>query len=208
MIDLCILTVGEFECNCYLLVGAGGKLAVLIDPGDQPDDILHLVGSRQVTQILITHGHIDHIGGLEAVRRVLGAPVGIHPADAEAYHLQPDFYLEGGDSLNLDGEKLEIVHIPGHTPGSVALRLIERGQFQRAIVGDAIFPGGPGYTATPQDLATSLASLARTVFTWDDEVILYPGHGGPTTIGTERAAFESFSVKPLPPDLYGDVTWY
>ena len=208
MIDLYILTVGEFECNCYLLVGLGGKLAVLIDPGDQPDDILHLVGPRQVTQILITHGHLDHVGGLEAVRRALGAPVGIHPADAEAYGLQPDFYLEGGDSFNLEEGRLEIVHIPGHTPGSVALRLVEQDQFQRAIVGDAIFPGGPGYTATPQDLATSLDSLARTVFTWDDEVVLYPGHGGPTTIGAERAAFETFSVGPLPPDLCGDVTWY
>ena len=208
MIDLYILTVGEFECNCYLLVGSGGRLAALIDPGDQPDDILHLVGPRQVTQILITHGHLDHVGGLEAVRRALGAPVGIHPADAEAYGLQPDFYLEGGDSFNLEEGRLEIVHIPGHTPGSVALRLVEQDQFQRAIVGDAIFPGGPGYTATPQDLATSLDSLARTVFTWDDEVVLYPGHGGPTTIGAERAAFETFSVGPLPPDLCGDVTWY
>jgi glyoxylase-like metal-dependent hydrolase (beta-lactamase superfamily II) len=208
MIDLCILTVGEFESNCYLLVGPGGKRAVLIDPGDQPDDILHLVEPRQVTQILITHGHLDHVGGLETVRRALGAPVGIHPADAEAYDLQPDFFLEDGDSFNLEGERLEIVHIPGHTPGSVALRMIEQGQFQRAIVGDAIFPGGPGYTATPQDLATSMDSLARTVFTWDDEVVLYPGHGGPTTIGAERADFESFSVGPLPPDLCGDVTWY
>ena len=207
MIDLCILTVGEFQCNCYLLVGPGGKLAVLIDPGDQPDDILHLVGPRQLTQILITHGHFDHVGGLEAVRRALSAPVGIHSADAEAYYLQPDFYLEGGDCLNLDGEKLEVVHIPGHTPGSIALRLVEQGQCKRAIVGDAIFPGGPGYTETPQDLATSLSSLARTVFTWDDEVILYPGHGSPTTVGAERAAFESFRVKPLPPDLCGDVTW-
>ena len=208
MIDLCILTVGEFECNCYLLVEPGGKLAVLIDPGDQPEDILHLVGPRQVTQILITHGHLDHVGGLETVRRALGAPVGIHPADAEAYGLQPDFFLEGGDSFNLGAERLEIVHIPGHTPGSVALRLIEQDQFQRAIVGDAIFPGGPGYTETPQDLATSLASLARTAFTWGDEVVVYPGHGGPTTIGAERAAFESFRVGPLPPDLCGDVTWY
>jgi len=208
MIDLCILIVGEFQSNCYLLVGSGGKQAVLIDPGDQPDDILHLIGSRQVTRILITHGHFDHVGGLEAVRRVLGATVGIHPDDAEAYGLQPDFYLEGGDSFNLDGERLEIVHIPGHTPGSVALRLIEQGQFRRAIVGDAIFPGGPGYTETPQALVTSLASLVRTVFTWDDEVILYPGHGGPTTIGAERAAFEAYNVGPLPPDLCGDITWY
>ena len=86
--------------------------------------------------------------------------------------------------------------------GSVCLRFDAR-----AIVGDVIFPGGPGHTSTPEELNQSLASLQRTVFTWPDETTLYPGHGQPTTVGQERAGFEAFLARPRPADLCGDVTW-
>ena len=92
--------------------------------------------------------------------------------------------------------------VPGHTPGSVCLRLDGR-----AVVGDAIFPGGPGHTRSPEALAQSLVSLGLTVFTWPDETELYPGHGTPTTVGAERPAFEQFLQADHPPDLCGDVSW-
>jgi len=95
-----------------------------------------------------------------------------------------------------------ISHVPGHTPGSVCLRLGDR-----VIAGDAIFPGGPGYTASPEALARSLESLERVVFAWPDETMLYPGHGGHTTVGAERAAFERFLVAERSPSLCGDVAW-
>jgi glyoxylase-like metal-dependent hydrolase (beta-lactamase superfamily II) len=98
--------------------------------------------------------------------------------------------------------RLQVIHLPGHTPGSVCLRLN-----RIVIVGDTIFPGGPGYTESPQALAESLVSLGRTVFTWADETELYPGHGGPTTVGAERAAFERFLAADHPPDLCGELTW-
>ncbi len=207
MLELQVLSVGEYQSNCYLLVTPGTRQGILIDAGDQAEEILRLVGSLEIAQILITHGHEDHISALEMVREELRAPVGIHPADVDAFGLRPDFLLRDGDSVDLMGEELRVIHVPGHTPGSVIFGLIEGGEIQRAIVGDAIFPGGPGKTETPQALGTSLNSLARTVFTWGDEVILYPGHGDPTTVGEERAAFEAFRTGPLPPDLYGDVTW-
>jgi hydroxyacylglutathione hydrolase len=97
---------------------------------------------------------------------------------------------------------VRVVHVPGHTPGSVALRFD-----RRAIVGDAVFPGGPGHTDTPGALQTLLLSLQRTVFTWPDDTSLYPGHGDPTTVGDERPAFQAFLARPRPPDLCGDVTW-
>jgi hydroxyacylglutathione hydrolase len=207
VLELRVLSVGEYQSNCYLLVAPNTNQGILIDAGDQAEEILHFVGSLEVSKILITHGHLDHVSALEIVREALGAPVGIHPADVEAFGLRSDFLLEDGDEVVLTGEKLRILHVPGHTPGSVIFGFIEQGEIQRAVVGDAIFPGGPGHTETSQALATSLASLARTVFTWGDEVILYPGHGDSTTVGEERAAFEALRATPLPPDLCGNVTW-
>lgn len=207
MLELKVLSVGEYQSNCYLLVVPKTNQGILIDPGDQAEEILRFVGSLEIAHILITHGHVDHVSALEIVREELGAPVGIHPADVDAFGLRPDFLLEDGDTVDLVGEELRVSHIPGHTLGSVMFGLIERGEIQGAIVGDAIFPGGPGHTETPQALVTSLDSLSRTVFTWGDEVSLYPGHGDPTTVGEERAAFETFRAGPLPPDLCGEVTW-
>ncbi len=207
MLDIRILPVGEYQSNCFLLTDSTHHSAVLIDPGDQAEKIVRWVDTIKVQGILITHGHHDHVGALEDVRRVFGASVYIHPADAEIFNLEADFTIHDGERINLGSEYIEFVHIPGHTPGSVGFKLIESEIFKRAIVGDAIFLGGPGHTASPEAFATSITSLSETVFTWPDEVILYPGHGDPTTVGLERDAFEAFCSKPIPPDMCGDVTW-
>jgi glyoxylase-like metal-dependent hydrolase (beta-lactamase superfamily II) len=110
--------------------------------------------------------------------------------------------LIDGMQVEVGRGRLQVIHLPGHTPGSVCLRLN-----RIVIVGDAIFPGGPGYTESPQALAQSLVSLGRTVFTWVDETELHPGHGDPTTVGAERAAFERFLTADHPPDLCGELTW-
>ncbi|NIS80536.1 MAG: MBL fold metallo-hydrolase [Anaerolineales bacterium] len=207
MLELRVLPVGEFQSNCYLVVDASSGQGVLIDAGDQVEAILHWIKPVKVNQILVTHGHSDHVGALESLRQALGVPVGIHPADVASFGLEADFTLHEGDSLVVGGGSLQVIHIPGHTPGSVAFKVEDAEGVRRAVVGDAIFPGGPGHTKTPEDLVTSLDSLARTVFTWADEVVLYPGHGDPTTVGEEREAFEAFRSLTLPPDLSGDVTW-
>jgi glyoxylase-like metal-dependent hydrolase (beta-lactamase superfamily II) len=116
--------------------------------------------------------------------------------------LRANFSLGDGMQIELGHGHLNIRHVPGHTPGSVCLRLD-----RCALVGDAIFPGGPGHTVSPDALAQSLESLERTVFTWPDDTELFPGHGGPTTVGAERAAFVRFVATELPSDLCGDVTW-
>jgi hydroxyacylglutathione hydrolase len=206
MLQLKKLVVGSYQSNCYLLGDVASGTGVLVDAGDEPEALLEWVAGVKVTHILITHGHSDHVGALGEVRRALRCPVGMHPLDAEAFRLDFDFALEQGTRIELGASTLEVHTIPGHTPGSVAFA-IQEDTFHRAIVGDAIFPGGPGHTISPNALRQSLDSLERTVFIWEDDVELYPGHGASTTVGAERRAFETFRAKPLPPDLYGDVLW-
>ena len=207
MLEIRRLPVGEYQSNCYLLVDTPNNNAVLIDPGDQAQRILHWAGSLEILGILITHGHSDHVGALETVRNKLGASVYIHQADVELFGLDADFAIHSGEEFMIGADPIEFIHIPGHTPGSVGFIVFDSGIIKRAIVGDAIFPGGPGHTVSPEALTTSLNSLSETVFAWPDDVILYPGHGDPTTVGLERNAFEAFCSKPIPPDLFGDVTW-
>ncbi len=207
MIELRVLPVGEYQTNCYLIGETELREGILVDPGNEAQEILEWIGNTRITRLLLTHGHPDHVGALQTVRQSLGAKVGIHPADADACSIQADFELSPGDIFGLGDAHIEVVHVPGHTPGSVALKLIEADGFHHALSGDAIFPGGPGHTETPDALVTALKSLVSTIFTWSDTVRLHPGHGESTTVGTERAAFETFREKPLSPDLCGDVTW-
>lgn len=204
-LELSILPVGEWQANACLLVDPATREAALIDPGAEAGRLLEWARDVSIRSILLTHAHPDHLGAVNEARRALGAPVLLHPADwelAASFGVTPDGPLNGGDALAVGGQTLRAVHTPGHTPGSVCLRFDER-----AIVGDAIFPGGPGRTNTPEELETSLASLREAVFTWPDHTVLYPGHGPATTVGRERPGFEAFLARPRPAGLYGDVTW-
>ena len=196
------LIVGPWPVNCYLLrCTATGQIAI-VDPGADAAKILSAIGDDQVSCILLTHGHPDHCGVLVEIQQTTDAPAGIHLEDAEAFGLEADFPLMDGMEIEVGRGRVKVAHVPGHTPGSICLRF--NGQ---ALVGDAIFPGGPGYTATPDALAQSLVSLGQTVFRWPKRTQLYPGHGGPTTVGSEKEAYKAFLVADHPPGLCGDVKW-
>ncbi len=200
-----MLIVGEWQENCFLLVDKATNQSILIDPGDEAERILAWVEATRVREILITHAHLDHIGAVEAVRSRLGLRAGLHPADTELAlirGLSADFALYDGDLIRLGAHEIRVSHTPGHTPGSICLLFDTR-----AVVGDVIFTGGPGHTNSPEELGEALQSLRRSVFTWPDETELFPGHGSSTRVGRERPGFEAFMARPLPPDLYGDITW-
>ena len=207
MLKLRVKAVGEYQANCYIIVGEKNNFGLLVDPGAEGNALIEWIGDIAILAILVTHAHTDHVGALEDVRKELGVEVGMHTADAQAFSQRPDFLLSDGEKINFGDVNLQVVHLPGHTPGSVGLHINDGSTPPRVLVGDAIFPGGPGHTTSPSDLEISLASLARTVFTWSDETILLPGHGESTTVGAERASFDIFYSKPRPANLYGDVTW-
>ncbi len=207
MLQLNKLVVGSWAVNCYLVVDEATNQAVLIDPGEEAEKILAWIREVRVERILLTHGHFDHVGALEAVREALDVPVGIHPADQTHFELKADFDLEHGDLIPIGEGQLRVVFVPGHTPGSVAFILGRDAEFSQVVVGDAIFPGGPGRTEDNAALQTLLDALQREVFAWDDAVQLYPGHGEATTVGAERPEFEAFVAKTLPLDLFGDISW-
>ena len=199
-VRLFALTVGEWQTHCYVLLADGRS--IIVDPAAEPERILAAAAGTTVQSILLTHGHADHVQGLEAVRRATGAPVGVHPADAADFGISTDFDLEDGRVLPFGCHSFQVVHTPGHTRGSVCLRFDGR-----ALVGDTLFPGGPGHSVTPEGLAQIIVSLHDRVFTWPDETAFYPGHGEGGTIGAVRPAFERFLLRPRPPDLCGDVEW-
>jgi hydroxyacylglutathione hydrolase len=200
MIQLVTLPLGPWQTNCFILTS--GSESVIVDPAAEPAFILRSVSGTELRAILLTHGHPDHVQALAEVREASGAPVGVHPADAAAFRIDADFELVDGMELLLGKGALSVIHTPGHTPGSVCFRFDSR-----AIVGDTLFPGGPGHSETPEALAQILTCLADTLFTWPDETYFMPGHGAGSTIGAVRPAYEAFLARPRPADLCGDVEW-
>ncbi len=200
LLGLRTLTVGEWGTNCYLLESEGQCLVV--DPGAEPERILAAVAGRTVAGIALTHAHPDHLGAAAAIQQATGALLWLHADDAAKFGLRADRDLVDGESLEIGWFQARAAHTPGHTPGSVCLRFDDR-----TLVGDTLFPGGPGRTDSPEALNQLVASLSNVVFSWPDETRFYPGHGEGSTIGAVRPAFQRFYLGPRPAGLCGDVEW-
>ena len=184
-LDVRSLSVGTMDNIAYLLRCTSTGEQLLIDAAAEPARLLDFIGPDGVATIVTTHQHRDHWGALEEVARQTGAKVLAHPADAGALPI-PTSPIVDGDVVHVGEVPLEVIHLVGHTPGSVAL--LYQGDPARVFTGDSLFPGGVG--ATWGD-ATAFDSLFHDVTTklFDrlaDETIVHPGHGKPTSIGRER----------------------
>lgn len=164
------LSMGGFQVNSYVVHAPGGD--IVVDAGAEPEKILGVLRAP-VVAILITHGHADHVGALGDVRGETGAPVYMHPADAENAGVKGYEPLQDGEGMALAGQGFYVLHTPGHSPGSVSF-LVGADQ----IVGDLILPGSVGRTDLEGALWEEIeVSLRRVMPYWDPTTRLYAGHG-------------------------------
>lgn len=192
--------LGPIQANCFILGCEETKEAAVIDPGDEADKILMALAQKalKVTKIINTHGHFDHVGANKRLKEVTSADLLIHRLDAPmlaqlasnagAWGMRaenspaPDKMLEDGDKITFGKITLEVIHTPGHTPGGISLY----GQ-ESIFVGDTLFAGSIGRTDFPGgDFDTLINSIQQKLFVLPEETKVYPGHMGPTTIGSEK----------------------
>ena len=193
--------LGPLATNAYLLSTADGRRGVIIDPGMNPEPLVRRIVSMDIAAILLTHAHFDHIGGVDEIRKLKKCPVYLHEAEAEwltdpnknGSTMWPElggpiatdpaeFTLADGQELKLLGETFRVFHTPGHSPGGVSLLwgnvLFSGDVLFRLSVGRTDLPGG--------NHRALMESIHGTLFEFDDDVRVYPGHGPDTTIGFEK----------------------
>jgi glyoxylase-like metal-dependent hydrolase (beta-lactamase superfamily II) len=199
--DVRMLTVGPVQENTFVLRRDGGDKALIVDPGDEAPRILEAVRETgaEVEAILLTHTHFDHVGAVADVARATGAPVYCPElevpvlADINRYMRFPglgpfesydaDETVAGGERLELAGLEIDVVFVPGHSPGHVAYSVPAE---QAVFSGDVLFQGSVGRTDLPGgDWPTLLASIGKLVDTLDPATTVYPGHMGITTLERE-----------------------
>lgn len=184
------MSVGGMDNNCYLVQCTATRAALLIDAANEPDRIEALITQEtpgRIALIVTTHLHRDHWWALKDIAAATSAPTAAHRLDADALPIRPDRLLDDGDLIDIGDLRFEAIHLRGHTPGSVALALIDDSGAAHLFTGDSLFPGGVGKTAGPKEFASLYADVTQKIFDrYPDDAIVYPGHGDDTTLGTER----------------------
>jgi hydroxyacylglutathione hydrolase len=198
--------VEPFFKNGFVAGCEESREAIVIDPGDEVDELLDVVQRERlsVTAILLTHAHMDHITGVGRAKAALGVPIWLHRDDlflyqgavqqglAFGFRVDPpppvDHFYDGPGPLRFGSYEVTVHHTPGHCPGGVCLQVGHTGEPARHLfVGDTLFAGSIGRTDLPGgDMTTLLRSIAQVLLRFPDDFLVYPGHGPVTTIGQER----------------------
>ena len=185
------LSVGSMDNNAYLLVCRNTNEALLIDAAAEPERISDLIGHGNdrptLRTVVTTHQHGDHWQALGATAGSNGANTAAHPEDSGPLPIPPDFLLEHGDTVSVGERTLEVIHLRGHTPGSIALLYRDPNGRPHLFTGDSLFPGGVGKTPSTQAFTSLLDDVEQRVFAvLPDDTWFYPGHGDDSTLGAER----------------------
>ena len=197
------ITVGMFEENCYLYACPQTREAVILDPGDEAERILEAIEKLKLLPkyIINTHGHIDHICAIDEISAVYPVPLAIHSADVIFYtnefnamlygrtppavKRRPDLLLQEGETISFGTLSLEVLHTPGHSLGSICL--VNRSHC--VFSGDTLFYRGIGRTDLPGGSYRQIEeSIRNKLYILEDDLVVYPGHGQPTTILEEKYA--------------------
>jgi hydroxyacylglutathione hydrolase len=197
-----ILPVGALQCNCSIFGDEMTREAIVVDPGDEIEDVLAILArhSLKVKAIVITHAHIDHIGGAAKLKAATGAPVYMNARDQELYdrldiqaawlqiktpeQTSIDSEARDGDSIALGDAVFHVLHTPGHTQGSISLWIPAE---NKLLAGDTLFRDSIGRTDLPGgDGRQILRSIRDKLLTLPEDAVVVPGHGGSTTIGREK----------------------
>ena len=196
------LELGPIGTNSYVLICQKTNESVLVDAPGEADLVLERLKVTPPKYILMTHNHFDHIGALSELKSALNSPIAAQAADRDNLPVEVDLLLNHGDRITFGVIELQVLHTPGHTPGSVCFLV---GNY--LIAGDTLFPGGPGKTQSPKDFRRIIESITQRLFVLPDETKVFPGHGEATTIKEAKQQYEVFSARPQDPNLHGDVVW-
>ena len=177
------LAVSDMANNAYLLREPDSGEALLIDAAAEPQALITLIGDAELRTVVTTHGHWDHHRALPQVVEATGAATVAHPADTDDLPVPVTRPVEHGDTVTVGGQTLEVVHLRGHTPGSIALVWRAPDGSTHVFTGDSLFPGGVGNTQQdPQRFASLIDDVEQRIFAvLPDETWVYPGHGDDTT---------------------------
>jgi glyoxylase-like metal-dependent hydrolase (beta-lactamase superfamily II) len=182
------VAVGPYDNNAYLLRCTATGDTMLIDAAAEPDRLLTARGDGLLVSVVTTHQHPDHWQGLEAVVGVTGPAVIAHRLDAPGLPIPMTETVEDGDVLGVGNVEVKVIHLKGHTPGSIAILYEADPAAPHLFTGDSLFPGGPGNTRkNVADFTSLMNDLEAKVFgVLPDATWVYPGHGADTTLGLER----------------------
>lgn len=191
------ISVGLFDNNAYLLRCNSTGEQLLIDAADEPATLLGLLDEHPLQTVVTTHRHADHWQALEEIVRRTGADTVAHPDDAPGLPVPVSHAVRDGDTLTLGSIELEVVHLVGHTPGSVVLVYRDPRGHPHAWTGDCLFPGGIGNThQDPMAFASLFRGVEEKLFgRLPDETWIYPGHGNDTRLGAERPHLQEWRER-------------
>ena len=190
------VAVGPMDNNAYFLRCASTGAVLLIDAANEPDRLIFELGDDRLGEIVTTHQHFDHWQALPEMVAATGAPVTAHPADAGALPVDAAQLVHEGDTVHVGDCELSVIHLVGHTPGSIAL-LYQGPDRPHLFTGDCLFPGGVGNTFGSKENFDSLYRDVRIKLfdVLPDETWVYPGHGTDTTLADERPHLDEWRAR-------------